>query len=83
MIPERTCIGCRTKRSANEMVRVCQSDGQLRISADSKGRGTWICRDKSCFKDAMTKGKLERALRVKSLPDGQKQLSSICEVLGF
>ena len=84
MVPKRTCIGCRAKRSADEMVRICLAgDGQLHLSASSNGRGAWICKKKDCFTAAMIKGRIERALRVSSLTDMQKQLSSISEVLGL
>ncbi len=83
-MPERTCIGCRKKREVGEMVRIClDENGQLHSSTDSKGRGAWICKNGACFKAAMAKGRIERALRVKSIPDAQKQLSRVYEALGF
>lgn len=83
-MPERTCVGCRAKRSADQMVRICATgDGRLEASPVSNGRGAWICRSSECFRAASAKGRVERALRVTLPEDAQKQLSSICKVLGF
>lgn len=83
-MPERTCVGCRSKRPANEMARLCLTvDGELIVSSHSIGRGAWICRDSVCFEKVKRSGKLERALQVKSILNAQNQLSTLCEELGF
>ncbi|TAN27960.1 MAG: YlxR family protein [Actinomycetota bacterium] len=83
-MPLRRCIGCRTVKSADEMVRICLTENdRLIASAESRGRGAWICKNEGCFNAASSKGKLARSLKAKLLPDVQKQLSSVYEELGF
>lgn len=66
------------------MVRVCVGgEGRLFPATKSEGRGLWICRSRTCFELASAKGRVERALRIKAVPDVQDQLLGIYEVLGF
>ncbi len=42
--PERTCIGCRTRRPQAALVRVALgSDGRIVASRTAPGRGAWLC----------------------------------------
>ncbi len=83
-MPLRTCIGCRTAKSVDGMVRICLAeDGRLRESAESKGRGAWICKTEACFKAASSKGRLARALKAEPLLEVQNQISTVYEELGF
>lgn len=65
--PERTCVGCRTVRPKNEMVRVVrQPDGTVELDKGGKmpGRGAYVCPDASCLEQAVKRKALDRALRV-------------------
>ena len=72
--PIRTCVGCRSKRPQNEMVRVGRNfDGSVSPGAGVPGRGAYLCRDPACFETAFTTGRLRRALRCERLPESLKQ----------
>jgi predicted RNA-binding protein YlxR (DUF448 family) len=63
----RTCVGCRTRAPATELVRVRRGpDGSVDIGA-GPGRGAWLCappRGRDCLDRALHRGALARALRV-------------------
>ncbi|MDA8407411.1 MAG: DUF448 domain-containing protein [Deltaproteobacteria bacterium] len=65
-IPIRTCVGCRSRRPAIEMIRMQAQDKTL-ILADKKtnfsGRACYICPLAKCAEKALKKGRLEKALR--------------------
>jgi uncharacterized protein len=60
--PERTCVGCRTKRPQTQLVRCAVSaDGPV-ISRTAPGRGAWVCRGQvSCLHQAIKRRGFERA----------------------
>ena len=66
-VPIRQCIGCRTQKPKNELIRVVRSP-QGEVSLDfrgkSPGRGAYLCRDPQCLKKAMKSRALDRALSV-------------------
>lgn len=69
--PLRTCVGCRAKRSQQELIRIGRSsDGAVSIGAAGPGRGAYLCRKRDCIGAAFEKGRLARALRSKRLPEG-------------
>jgi predicted RNA-binding protein YlxR (DUF448 family) len=71
-IPIRTCVACRTKRPASELLRVRKWQGT--ISADAPGgRGAWICPNEDCIVQAFQKRLLVRALRLESSPPDWEQ----------
>ncbi|MDR3603931.1 MAG: DUF448 domain-containing protein [Syntrophaceae bacterium] len=65
-VPIRTCVGCRSRRPAVEMIRMQAQDKKL-ILADNKtnfgGRACYICPLVKCAEKAFKKGRLEKALR--------------------
>ncbi|MPZ13947.1 MAG: DUF448 domain-containing protein [Chloroflexi bacterium] len=65
-IPIRTCIGCRQERPKREMTRVVRSaDGSVAVDPTGKrsGRGTYICPNATCWRNALRRGSLGRALK--------------------
>jgi len=65
-IPHRTCIGCRQIRPKRELVRIVRTpDNTTEIDETGKrsGRGAYLCRNPQCWQDALTKGRLEHALK--------------------
>ena len=66
-IPIRQCIGCRTQKPKNELIRVVRSpEGSVSLDFRGKapGRGAYLCRDPQCLKKAVKSRALERALAV-------------------
>jgi predicted RNA-binding protein YlxR (DUF448 family) len=65
--PTRTCVACRTERQKRDLVRVVRTpDGtvMLDLSGRQPGRGAYLCADGSCWKAAVRKRSIERALEV-------------------
>jgi hypothetical protein len=69
--PTRTCVGCRERRSAHQMVRCVVRHGGL-VSAGSAGRGAWVC-SIECFDRAVPAG-FARAWRRTIDRDGLRDL---------
>ncbi|MGN0275016.1 MAG: RNase P modulator RnpM [Chordicoccus sp.] len=64
--PQRTCLGCRTVRNKDELIRVVRTpDGQVKIDPDGRmnGRGAYICRNPECLARAVKSKALQRALK--------------------
>ncbi|MET9325946.1 YlxR family protein [Tsukamurella sp. NPDC003166] len=69
--PVRTCIGCRGRAAAGELIRVVavpRADGPPRVVVDDRrrlpGRGAWLHDDARCRELARKKNAFRRALRV-------------------
>lgn len=74
--PVRTCIGCRERVLAVELLRmvaVSIGSGQLAITVDSAGslpgRGAWLHPDERCLEAAIRRRAFTRALRITGSPD--------------
>lgn len=67
-VPERTCVACRTSRPKSALVRVVRlADGGVVVDETGKrnGRGAYLCRRPACWAQALKRGGLARALRVR------------------
>ncbi len=59
------CVGCRARKPKKELLRFVVRDGRLYFDPyyKAEGRGMSLCPARSCFKGALKKSVLERALR--------------------
>ncbi len=81
-IPIRQCIGCRTQKPKNELIRVVRSpEGSVSLDFRGKapGRGAYLCRDPQCLKKAAKSRALERALSAAIPPEVYERLLSEME----
>ena len=64
--PIRTCVGCRTRLSADGLLRVVAEDGALVPDPRRRlpGRGAWLHPDLDCLRRAERRSAFPRALRV-------------------
>ena len=76
--PVRSCIGCRTKRTSDLLVRLTRAAGRTAVDGVSNGRGAWLCRgiangeslvDAQCLDDALRKRAFNKAWRTTIGPD--------------
>jgi len=78
----RTCVGCRRRAPAAELVRVRRtSDGELVLGA-GPGRGAWLCAPAAglaCLDDAVRRRMLARALRAPVTDAAVEQLRARLE----
>ena len=76
-IPSRTCIACRRIKPKQELIRLVRnSEGKIEVDIQGKknGRGSYLCREPSCWQTGLEGGKIEYALRTTLTPDNQEQL---------
>lgn len=67
-MPERTCIGCRTKRPQAQLVRCALGPGGATVSRTAPGRGAWLC-SYSCLRTAERRRAFDRAWKVTTSAD--------------
>ena len=67
-IPLRTCAGCHRKAAKRELVRVVRTvEGRVEVDPTGKkaGRGTYLCKEITCWETALKKGRLDYTLKTK------------------
>ncbi|MGP4053762.1 YlxR family protein [Mycobacterium sp. 4D054] len=74
--PVRTCIGCRKRELAVDLLRVVAVDsgnGEHAVTVDEArrlpGRGAWLHPDPGCLQAAVRRRAFSRALRITGSPD--------------
>ena len=74
--PVRTCIGCRRRELAVELLRVvavATGHGGFAVTVDTAGnlpgRGAWLHPDQRCLRAAIRRRAIGRALRITGPPD--------------
>jgi len=80
--PVRSCIGCRTRRSSDELVRVTRAAGRIDVGGASNGRGAWLCRgsdgasavELACLDAAVRRGAFAKAWRTRIGPDDEQAI---------
>ena len=67
-LPQRTCMGCNTKKNKNELIRIVK-DKEGNISIDrtgrANGRGAYICDTPECLEKAIKSKRLEKTFETK------------------
>lgn len=66
MTINRMCVGCRTRESTEQLVRIVSVNRQATVdlSRSAPGRGAYVHRDQECIQNAIIRKQLARALRV-------------------
>ena len=74
--PVRTCIGCRRRELAVELLRVVavsSGNGEHAVTVDTAGnlpgRGAWLHPSQECLRAAIRRRAFGRALRITGSPD--------------
>ena len=65
-IPQRTCVACRRNTAKRDLVRVVRTvEGAVEVDLTGKrsGRGAYLCPTPDCWRLAVKKGSLDRALK--------------------
>jgi predicted RNA-binding protein YlxR (DUF448 family) len=66
-VPQRSCVACGKKLSKRQLVRIVRTpEGAVTVDPIGKaaGRGAYLCWSSNCWTRGMSKGGLERALKV-------------------
>ncbi len=64
--PQRTCVACREVRPKSELIRIVRMpSGGIALDETGKksGRGAYLCATRTCWETALTRKRLEHALR--------------------
>lgn len=75
-IPQRTCVGCRQVRSKREMVRIVRTPNsgvEIDETGKKSGRGAYLCPRRECWEIALSKDRLEYALKT-TLTDEERAM---------
>ena len=76
--PIRTCVGCRKRRPARELIRLALTpEGRLAAATSRRplpGRGAWVHPSSACVERARRRGGLARALRVERVRETAEEL---------
>ena len=74
--PVRTCVGCRKRELAVELLRVVAvngGNGHIAVTVDAAGnlpgRGAWLHPDQQCLHEAIRRRAFVRALRITGSPE--------------
>jgi hypothetical protein len=65
-VPQRTCVACRhttTKRELVRIVRVPEGGVEVDPTGKRSGRGAYLCPTPDCWRLAVQKSRLDRALK--------------------
>ena len=82
--PVRTCIGCRGRELAVELLRVVAvstGNGEYAVTVDTAGnlpgRGAWLHPNPQCVRAAIRRRAFGRALRITGVPDTSAALEHV------
>lgn len=67
-IPQRTCIGCNTKKDKKSLIRIVKNkNSDIKVDKIGKleGRGAYICDNIDCLEKAIKTKRLERVFEMK------------------
>lgn len=79
--PERTCVGCRTRRPQAELVRVVLRQGVVVPAVPgAPGRGAYVCPDHECLAAAQKKRAFTRAFRSAAVLQGEAE-EAVTEII--
>lgn len=83
--PQRTCVACGKVSSKREFVRIVRTDkgGVVADPTGKKpGRGAYLCLQPACWDQAIKRGRLERSLKVRILPEDAAGLRAFASEIG-
>lgn len=67
-MPQRTCMGCNSKKDKKELIRVVKNkENEIHIDKTGKqpGRGAYLCDDIQCLEKVIKSKRLEKVLDIK------------------
>ena len=62
-LPQRTCMGCNSKKNKNELIRIVKDkNGTISVDKTGKlsGRGAYLCDNIACLEKVIKSKRLER-----------------------
>jgi predicted RNA-binding protein YlxR (DUF448 family) len=77
-LPQRTCIACRSTSDKRGFVRIVRSPAgtvEIDLTGKKPGRGAYLCASYPCWEQALKRGRIDAALKVKASPDDKLRLT--------
>ncbi len=64
--PQRRCVGCFQSKDKDDLIRISYYNGELLFDPEKKkdGRGIYVCRNKDCIKNAVSRKGIGRSLKM-------------------
>lgn len=66
-VPQRTCIGCNTKKDKRDFIRIVKNkENEIEVDKTGKmhGRGAYICDNIDCLEKAIKSKRLEKSFEM-------------------
>jgi len=79
-IPQRTCMGCNSKKDKKDLIRIVKNkNNEISIDKTGKqdGRGAYICNNEQCLEKAIKTKRIERTLGIKISEEVYSNLKKI------
>lgn len=67
-IPQRTCMGCNSKKDKKQLIRIVKNSNNelfIDITGKQNGRGAYICNDINCLEKLIKSKRLEKVFEMK------------------
>jgi predicted RNA-binding protein YlxR (DUF448 family) len=83
-VPQRSCVACRTTTAKRELVRVVRlPTGTVEVDPTGKksGRGAYLCRQVTCWEEALKRNCLSKALRTTLTEESRAGLQAFAATL--
>ena len=78
--PQRTCMGCNSKKDKNELIRIVKNNkNEITVDKTGKqeGRGAYICNSMECLEKAIKSRRIEKAIEAKISDEIFEQLKNL------
>ncbi len=79
-MPQRTCMGCNTKKDKKDFIRIVKNkNGEISIDKTGKmeGRGAYLCDDIKCLETAIKNKRIDRVFETKIDNDIYEKLRGV------
>ena len=79
-LPQRTCMGCNSKKDKNELIRIVKNSENeifVDISGKQNGRGAYICNNIECLEKAKKSKRIEKSLEIPISEEIYSQIENI------
>ena len=83
-LPQRSCVACRTSAAKRELVRIVRlPTGVVEVDPTGKksGRGAYLCRQVTCWEEALKRNRLSKALRTTLTEESRAVLQAFVATL--
>lgn len=87
-LPQRTCIGCNTKRDKKDLIRIVKNKNEeinIDLTGKMEGRGTYICKNEECLNKAIKNKKIARIFEMEikdNIYDSLRKFINGGEIIG-